>query len=237
MPSNFAAELAAREDGGWVIVDEIQRLPNLLNEVYRFIEEKALRFVLLGSSARKLKKSGTNLLAGRAARMGMFPFVPEELDVDFDIELILRYGSLPIIWNSPDKKGALSAYVQLYLKEEIKAEALVRNLPGFARFLPIAALCHGELISISNIARNSGTARTTVSGFLDILDDTLMTMRLPGFEGKLRVRERKHPKLFWVDPGIVRAIKKQHGPVALEEKGALFEGVDFRHSTDLPGNS
>lgn len=223
-PSSFAAELRARENGSWVIVDEIQRLPNLLNEVHRFIEEKEIKFLLLGSSARKLKQSGTNLLAGRALRKSMFPLVPEELGADFDVDKILRHGSLPIIWNAPDTKESLGAYVQLYLKEEIKAEALVRNLPGFARFLPIAALCHGELISISSIARNSGTARTTVSGFLDILDDTLMTMRLAGFEGKLRVRERKHPKLFWVDPGIVRAIKKQYGPIALEEKGALFEG-------------
>ena len=101
---------------------------------------------------------------------------------------------------------------------------MVRNLPGFTRFLPIAALFHGALINIAGIARDSGTARTTVSGFLDILDDTLLTFRLPAFVGKLKVREKKHPKLYWVDPGLVRAIKKQLGPLALEERGPLLEG-------------
>ena len=224
VPSNFAAELAAREDNSWVIVDEIQRLPNLLNEIHRFIEEKNLKFVILGSSARKLKQYGTNLLAGRAVRKTLFPLLPQELGGDYNLQKILEQGSLPIIWNFPDIKDALRVYVELYLKEEIKAEALVRNLPGFARFLPIAALFHGESISISSIARDSGTARTTVSGFLDILEDTLMIIRLPGFEGNLRVRERKHPKLYWFDPGIVRAIKKRFGPVVIEEKGALLEG-------------
>ena len=224
IPANFAAELTARENNSWVLVDEIQRIPNLLNEVHRFIEEKHIKFVLLGSSARKLKQYGTNLLAGRAIRKIMFPLLPQELGADYDLHKILEHGSLPIIWNSPDIKESLRAYVELYLKEEIKAEALVRNLPGFARFLPIAALFHGESISVSSIARDSGTARSTVSGFLEILEDTLMTIRLPGFEGKLRVRERKHPKLYWLDPGIVRAVKKQFGPIALEEKGALLEG-------------
>jgi predicted AAA+ superfamily ATPase len=123
-----------------------------------------------------------------------------------------------------NRRERLEAYAQLYLREEIKAEALVRNLPGFARFLPVAALCHGQVISVATLARDAGAARTTVNGYLEILEDTLVATRLPAFEGQLRVRERRHPKLFWTDPGLVRAVKRQLGPVAHEERGPLFEG-------------
>jgi len=114
--------------------------------------------------------------------------------------------------------------VQLYLREEIKAEALVRNLPGFARFLPVAGLFQGQEVNVSALARDAGVARTTVAGYLDILEDTLLASRLPAFEARLRARERKHPKLYWTDPGLVRAVKRQLGPLAAEERGALFEG-------------
>jgi predicted AAA+ superfamily ATPase len=130
----------------------------------------------------------------------MHPFVPEELGEQFDLEEIMRTGSLPIVWDSKAKQETLSAYARLYLKEEIQAEALVRNLPGFARFLPIAALFHGRNINVTNIAREAGVA-------------------------KLRVRERKLPKWYWCDPGIVRAMKRVTGPLVPEEKGALFEGM------------
>ena len=223
-PGLFAGELRGLKKGSWVVVDEIQRIPGLLNEVHRFIEERQLRFALLGSSARKLRAAGTNLLAGRAIQKRMFPLVPAELGPDFDLEKVLRAGSIPLIWAAPQKRSALEAYVQAYLREEIRAEALVRNLPGFVRFLPIAALFHGQVINVSAIARDSGTARTTVNGYLEILEDTLITFRLPAYEAKLRVRERKHPKLYWVDSGLVRAVKKQFGSVAMEERGSLFEG-------------
>jgi predicted AAA+ superfamily ATPase len=226
-PELFADELRTQRPGAWVIVDEVQRIPGLLNYVHQFIEDRGLRFVLLGSSARKLKTSGTNLLAGRALWNIMYPFVPEELGEDFDFEAVLRYGSIPLVWTSPDREKTLESYVHLYLREEIRAESLVRNLPGFARFLPVAALCHGQVVNISGIARDSGTARTTVSGYLEILEDTLLASRLPAFEARLRVRERKHPKLYWTDPGLVRAVKRQLGPVTDEEKGALIEGWIF----------
>jgi predicted AAA+ superfamily ATPase len=224
-PGQFAEELRAVPTGRRVIVDEVQRLPNLLNEVHRFMEEKQLKFVLCGSSARKLKRTGVNLLAGRALRRSMHPFVHEELGEKFDLEETLRYGAMPIVWDSNAKQETLSAYVQLYLKEEIQAEALVRNLPGFARFLPIAALFHGQNINVANIAREAGVARTTVTGYLDILEETLLCFRLPAYEARLRVRERKLPKWYWCDPGIVRAMKRTTGPMAPEEEGALFEGL------------
>ncbi len=222
--SLFAAELNALPRESWVVVDEIQRLPSLLNEVHRFIEERRLRFALLGSSARKLKAAGTNLLAGRALRKQMFPLTPQELGADFDLESVLRFGSLPLVWQADDRRATLLAYVQTYLREEIRAESIVRNLPGFARFLPVAALFHGQVINIAGIARDAGTARTTVDGYIEILEDTLLASRLRAYEARLRVRERKHPKLYWIDPGIVRAVKKQLEAPGAEERGHLLEG-------------
>jgi predicted AAA+ superfamily ATPase len=222
--SLFSGQLNALPEKTWVFVDEIQRLPELLNEVHRFIENKGLRFILCGSSARKLKKKGTNLLAGRALKQNMHPFVAQELGNNFNLETALTFGTLPVIWQSTSKKESLSAYVELYLKEEIQAEALVRNLPGFARFLPVAALFHGQTLNTSALSRDAGVSRTTVDGYIQILEDTLLAFRLPAFEGKLRVREKKHPKLYWIDAGLVRAVKKQFSPISLEERGHLFEG-------------
>ena len=223
-PALFANELRTLPRGGTVVVDEIQRLPPLLNEVHRFIEDRGLRFVLLGSSARKLKQAGTNLLAGRAAHRQMFPLVPEELGGDFDLAEVLRHGSLPVIWAAPDRREALEAYVQMYLKEEIQAESLVRNLPGFARFLPVAAVFHGQVLSVAGLARDAGVARTTVDGYLGILADTHLAWLLPAFEGRLRVKERRHPKLYWADSGIVRGVRREFHPPTAAERGPLFEG-------------
>jgi predicted AAA+ superfamily ATPase len=221
---SFAAELRTLRPGATVVVDELQRLPALLNEVHRHIEEHRIRFVLSGSSARKLKTAGTNLLAGRAVRRHMHPFLPEELGRDFDLEAALQTGTLPVVWAAADRRDALTAYTQLYLKEEVQAEALVRNLPGFARFLPVAALFHGQVVNVSGLARDAGAARTTVNAYLEVLEDTLLAFRLPAFEAKLRVRERRHPKLYWADPGLPRAMKRQWGPLAAEERGSQFEG-------------
>jgi len=224
-PGHFASELRSIATGRWVIVDEVQRLPNLLNEVHRFIEEKRLHFVLCGSSARKLKHAGVNLLAGRALHRSMHPFVPEELGGQFNLEEALQFGLLPIVWDSTAKGETLLAYARLYLKEEIQAEALVRNLPGFARFLPLAALFHGQTVNVSNIAREAGVARTTVAGYLDILEETLLCFRLPAYEARLRMRERKLPKWYWCDSGLARVMKRTTAPPAPEERGALFEGM------------
>lgn len=223
-PAPFAGELRRLDPGGWVVVDEVQRLPGLLNEVHRFIEERGLRFALLGSSARKLRAAGINLLGGRALWREMFPLTPEELGGDFDLKRTLQVGALPLVLDSDSPHETLRAYVQLYLREEIKGEALVRNLPGFARFLPVAGLFHGQLLNVAGIARDAGVARTTVEGYLGVLEDTLLARRLPAYEARLRVRERKHPKLYWMDPGVVRAAKGVHGSVAPEEAGSLLEG-------------
>ena len=222
-PSLFAQSIAHLPPGARVVVDEIQRLPALLNEVHRLIETRRLRFALLGSSARKLKAAGTNLLAGRALKQTMFPLTAAELGAEFDLDRVLRYGSVPLVWTSDAPRAVLEAYAQLYLREEIRAEALVRNLPGFVRFLPVAALFNGQVVNVAGIARDAGVARTTVQGYLDILEDTLLVCRLPAYEARVRVRERKSPKLYWVDTGVVRAVKRQLGDVAAEERGPLIE--------------
>ena len=223
-PGRFAELVAGVPDEKWIVVDEVQRAPALLNEVHRLIEERGRRFALLGSSARKLRAAGTNLLAGRAMRKEMFPLVPEELGQDFDLERVLRIGSVPLALAAEDPARTLRDYVALYLREEIRAEAAVRNLGGFIRFLPVAALLHGQTLSVSGIARDAGVARSTVAGYLEVLEDTLLASRLGAFEARLRVRERRRPKLYWTDPGLVRAAKGLYGPLAPEERGALFEG-------------
>jgi predicted AAA+ superfamily ATPase len=223
-PGLLAMELRAVPARRTVVLDEVQRVPALLNEVHRAIEAERRRFVLLGSSARRFKTPATNLLAGRATLETLYPLVPAELGEDFELERVLRFGAIPVVWQSADPRAALEAYVQLYVREEIRAEALVRNLPGFLRFLPVAALFHGQVVNTAGLARDAATARTTVEGYLGILQDTLIATLLPAFEPRLRARERRHPKLYWVDPGLVRAAKRQLGPVGAEERGPLLEG-------------
>ncbi|MGE0360354.1 MAG: ATP-binding protein [Vicinamibacterales bacterium] len=224
-PGTFADEIRALPARRVVVVDEVQRLPSLLNEVHRAMEDTRRRFVMLGSSARRLKTASTNLLAGRAALRTMLPLQPDELGRDFDLERVLAFGSIPVVWQAADPRAALDAYVQLYVREEIRAEALVRNLPAFLRFLPVAALFHGQVVNISGLARDAATSRTTIEGYVEILEETLLATRLPAFESRLRARERKHPKLYWVDPGLVRAAKRQLGELTAEERGPLFEGL------------
>ena len=223
-PGAFERDLGAAPAGGWAVVDEVQRLPSLLNEVHRQIEARRIKFALTGSSARKLKRAGVNMLGGRAVRRTMSPLSPTELGADFALERVLGSGSLPIVWAASDPDDTLEAYVHTYMKEEIQAEALVRNLPGFARFLPVAALFHGQVLNAASLARDAGVARTTVVEYLSILEDTLLAQRLDAYEGRLRVREKKHPKLYWIDPGLVRTLKGARGPAAADEHGALFEG-------------
>lgn len=223
-PSLIALELREVPRDRVVVLDEVQRIPALLNEVHRAIEHDRRRFALLGSSARRLKTADTNLLAGRATVRTMYPLVPAELGDEFDLARVLAFGGIPLVWRADDPRATLEAYVNLYVREEIRAEALVRNLPAFLRFLPVAALFHGQAINIAGLARDAGTARKTVEGYVGILQDTLLATLVPAFEPRLRVRERRHPKLYWVDPGIVRAAKRQLGAVAAEERGPLFEG-------------
>ena len=222
----FYEEANSQPKGSLVIVDEIQRMPWLLNEVHRLIESSSLRFILTGSSARKIRAKGVNLLAGRAGWLHLHPFVPEELGDGFDLKKALRFGLLPVIWSSPDKAFALKAYTQMYLKEEIKAEALVRNLPGFARFLAVTSVYHGQVVNMSSIARESALSRDSVRGFFSILEDTLLGFFLPAYSGKIRLREARHPKFYFIDPGLALALKNNSKLLAeRQDKGLLFEGL------------
>lgn len=223
-PAALARKLEPLASHDWVVIDEVQRAPVLLNTVHRFIEKKRLRFVLCGSSARQLRRRGVNLLAGRAVERRLHPFTPAELGERFDIEEALRLGTLPVVWSAPEKGDTLRAYVQTYLAQEIRNEAAVRGLPSFTRFLPIAALFHAQVLNVASLSRDAGVPRTTVQAYLDILDQTLLTFRLDAYRPRLRVKEVAHPKLYWTDAGLVRAFKRTLGPLQDEERGALFEG-------------
>ena len=229
--SKFYEQISSLKTDSVIIVDEIQRMPELLNEVHRLIEESSRgeapprRFILTGSSARKLKAPGVNLLAGRASPAYLHPFVPEELGKEFHLESALRYGLLPLVWSSNNKEAVLKAYVQTYLKEEIKAEGLVRNLPGFARFLEVASLYHGQLVNMNSIARDCGVKRYLVQEFFSILEDTMMGFFISPYTPKLRMREKKNKKFYLIDPGVARTLKNNFGPLSVEEKGFLFEGL------------
>lgn len=224
-PAGLAAELRALSPRKVVVVDEVQRVPALVAEVQQAIERADRRFVLLGSSVRPLKAAAATLLAGRAPLVTMYPLVPAELGRDFVLERVLRFGSLPLVWEAADPWAALEAWVQGYVRDEIRAEAMVRNPSAFLRFLPVAALAHGHVVNVSALARDAATSRTTVDGYLRILQDTLVATLVPAFEPRLRVRERRHPKLYWTDAGVVRAAKRQLGDVAAEERGTLVEGL------------
>ena len=221
----FYEEVSFSKDSALVIVNEIQRMPQLLNEVHRLIESSKRRFILTASSTRQLKAKGVNFLGGRAGKKHFYPFVPEELEDDFSLDQALRYGLLPMVYSSSDKSNKLKNYVETYLTEEIKNEALVRNFPSFVRFLDIAGLYHGQVVNLSSIAAEAQIKRHLVREFFSILEDTMIGFFLPAYSPKLRVREQKGQKFYFIDSGIARAVKKNFGSVSIEEKGFLFEGL------------
>lgn len=213
----------------WVIIDEIQRLPILLNEVHALIfkYKNKIKFALTGSSARKLKRHEVNMLAGRAITRHFFTLTSFELGKDFNIEQVLKYGTLPISVNNEkieDKIDFLESYVETYLREEIQQEALVRNLLSFNRFLSISAILNAQQLNLSNIARETGISRSTVQGYFSILEDTLIGDLLPAFQLRAKVKEVAAPKFYFFDPGVVRTLSGQlRTPLSNEEKGFLFE--------------
>lgn len=226
-PDLLRRQLENLPNHSWVWIDEIQRLPDLLNEVHWGIEKKKLKFALSGSSARKIRRAGVNSLGGRAITKMFFPFTPSELKEEFNLENALTIGTIPLIYSSEDKKQKLRAYVQTYIREEVQMEALVKDLPSFIRFLSVAALLHGQELSLSSVARDVGVKRPTVENYFSILEDTLLAHRLYPLDADIRVKERSHPKFYWIDPGLVRALKEEWGPVHRLELGSLFEGFIF----------
>lgn len=192
--------------GTWVALDEIQKIPVLLDEVHRLMESRGWRFALCGSSARKLRRGGVNLLAGRAITLEMEPFVSAELKDRFDLKAALQWGCLPFVVDEPEQAPEiLAAYLNTYIKEEIREEGLVRKVPPFLRFLGITGQINGQILNAQNIAREAAVPRSSVEVYFSILGDTLLGHFLPAWQPRLKVRETAHPKFFWFDPGVARA--------------------------------
>jgi predicted AAA+ superfamily ATPase len=205
-PHALEALVGNRPAGSWIVLDEVQKVPALLDEVHRLMETRKWRFVLCGSSARKLKRGGANLLAGRALTVAMEPFSAAELGDRFSLERALEWGLLPSVHLDPaHAPDILSAYADTYLKEEIREEGVVRKLPPFVRFLAVAAQMNGQILNAQNIAREASVPRASVDGYFSVLTDTLLAHFLPAYRPGLKVRETAHPKFFWVDAGIARA--------------------------------
>lgn len=215
-PSRLANLIPPMYDG-WVVIDEIQRIPELMNEVHRLIESKKYRFFLTGSSARSLKRLGVNLLAGRALRYTMHPLVVQEIGDAFNVEHALKYGMLPAAVDHQDPKRYLETYVQTYVREEVLQEGLTRNVGSFTRFLEIASFSQGNTLNVSEIARELGVSNPTVSNYFDILDDLLIAIRITPFAKRAKRKLVAHQKFFFFDAGVYRALRPT-GPLDIPEE-------------------
>lgn len=200
-----------------IVIDEIQRLPQLLDEVHRLIERRRWRFALTGSSARKLRRGGVNLLAGRARTATMHPLTAAELGDAFDLRHSVRYGQLPGVYVEKDPQAYLASYAGTYLREEVQAEALTRNLEAFSRFLIAASFSQASVLSVATVARDLGLARKTVEGYFDLLDDLLLAVRVPVFTRRAKREMASHPKFFYFDAGVYRALRPK-GPLDIVEE-------------------
>lgn len=222
------AELEKTGQIDWVIVDEVQKIPELLDAVHDLIETKNIKFVLTGSSARKLKKAGANLLAGRAFVFRMYPLTHIELTNSFNLSDVLRFGSLPktLQLDEPDKIEFLYSYAETYLKEEILSEQLIRNVKPFRLFLNVAAQANGKILNYSKIARDIDVDPATIHSYFQILEDTLLGFYLEPFHESLRKRQRKNAKFYFFDLGVQRALSNKLGLPLTEQSfdyGDAFE--------------
>jgi uncharacterized protein len=233
-PDVFRQEVQALKRGSWIVVDEIQKLPRLLNDVHELLtaQPKRWKFALTGSSARKLKRADANLLAGRVITRRMFGLTAAELDFRFELDDSLRFGCLPLVRSEKRVAGRidlLQAYVDTYLTQEIRAEALVRNLETFTRFLEVVALANAQVTNIAAIARDAGISRPTVQGHFEVLVDTLLGAFLPAYRPRARIKETQHPKFYFFDPGVVRALgRRLREPLESDERGKLLETLVFQ---------
>jgi predicted AAA+ superfamily ATPase len=204
-PGRIGQELTAKDR--LVVIDEIQRLPELLNEVHRLIETRGMRFLLTGSSARKLRRGGVNLLGGRARTKYLHPFTYKELGDKFDLARAIERGLLPSIYFSDDPQADLQAYAGSYLREEIVAEGSIRNLPAFSRFLKVAALCNSQIVNFTNISNDAQVARTTVYEYFEILKDTLILYELPAWRKSKKRKPLASSKYYFFDIGAVSILQ------------------------------
>lgn len=193
---------------GWVILDEVQMIPELLNEVHRLIESRKLRFLLTGSSARSLRKAGVNLLAGRALTYHMHPLVIQEIGSFFNLSHVLKFGLLPAAVNHEDPQKYLESYVQTYIREEVVQEGLTRNIGAFTRFLEAASFSQGQVLNYSEIARELSINRLLVTSYFDILDDLLLASRLEPFKVRAKRQSIAHNKFYFFDCGVYRTVRQ-----------------------------
>jgi len=214
-----------------VVIDEVQKVPALLDVVHQLIEaKKGLTFILTGSSSRKLRRGAANLLAGRLLKTTLHPFMAGELGVEFDLTKALSYGLVPLIVESVDPTASLNAYLSLYLKEEVQAEGIVRNVGSFSRFLESVSFSHGAVLNISEVARECQVGRKTVEGYLEILEDLLLAFRIPVFSKRAKRNLIKHEKFYYFDAGVFRSARPK-GPLDRVEEieGATLEGLVAQH--------
>lgn len=200
-PELLYSMLSDKEEGSIIVIDEIPEVPDLLNEVHRLIQKKQLRFVLCGSSARKLKRKGYNTLGGRAYPCYFYPFVSAEVP-DFDLDKALLYGMLPPHYLSAKPKNRLAAYIDVYLREEIKEEALVRNIDAFQRFLEVAAITNSEIVNYTNIAADCGVSPKAVKEYFHILEDTMLGYLIPAYTKATKRKVTQSPKFYYFDVGV-----------------------------------
>lgn len=232
-PAQFRREVDALPSGSWVVLDEIQRLPSLLNDVHDMLSlhPRRVMFALTGSSARKLRREQANLLAGRALSRRFFPLAAAEFGLDVPVDDLLRFGCLPAVRSEPDpalRIELLEAYRDTYLTEEIRNEALVKSLDSFGRFLEVAALMNGQVTNLAAIARDAGVARPTVQGYFEALVDTLIGAWLPAYRPRARVKEVAHPKFYFFDPAVARVLGgRSREPLESAERGPLLETYVF----------
>lgn len=208
----------------WVIIDEIQRIPELLNEIHRLIEKYRYKFILTGSSARKIRRKGVNLLAGRTLSYHLYPLTAVELKEDFNLNHSLTFGQLPCVYTEENPKAYLESYVRAYLEEEVRQEGFTRNLGAFSRFLEAASFSQGSVVNISSVARECSVERKVVENYFAILEDLLIAYRIPVFAKRAKRRLISHPKFFFFDIGLYRTLRPV-GPLDMPEEveGHAFE--------------
>ncbi len=214
----------------WIILDEVQKIPELLNEVHRMIETHRYKFILTGSSARTLKRKGVNLLAGRALYYKMFPLTALELGADFQLEQSLKKGQLPTVHTKQvNCKEYLNAYIHVYLREEVMQEGLTRNAGAFAKFLEVASFSQGSLLNMTEIARETSIERKTVEEYFQVTEDLLLSYRLPVFSKRAKRKMVTHSKFYYFDVGVYRALRPM-GPFDSPEEaeGPALESLVFQ---------
>lgn len=228
-PSRLEA-LVLAHPSPWTIIDEVQKIPALLNEVHRLIEHHQRCFILTGSSSRQLRRGGANLLAGRALTYHMHPLTATEIGESFDLNKALSTGLLPLSYLDRDSTAFLESYIATYLREEVLQEGLVRNIGAFSRFMEIASFSQGNQLNLSNMAREVGISRKIIAGYFDILEDLLMGVQIPCFTKRAQRSLVQHPKFYYFDAGVFRQLRPR-GPLDTPEEigGAAVETLFLQH--------